>query len=203
MTYSSYNAFNASQHQEFYLCKIPIRYTLFYLNALIWVVFRMSDALQKNYDQSLYAAHNRLFFRLFQVGNTLDRKCSNELGISPVHWAVLGALSRPHVTSGMSFSDLTEYLGVSRQNLDAVLKRLERDGLVQRIIDEHDRRAKNVAMTSDGFQAWDKLQDNFFNFYGQALNKISFDDVVTLIHLLNKVNDGLKSIQLENASSDR
>jgi DNA-binding MarR family transcriptional regulator len=98
---------------------------------------------------------------------------------------------------------LTEYLGVSRQNLDAVLKRLERDGLVQRIIDEHDRRAKNVAMTSDGFQAWDKLQDNFFNFYGQALNKISFDDVVTLIHLLNKVNDGLKSIQLENASSDR
>jgi len=169
----------------------------------MWVVFRMSDALQKNYDQSLYAAHNRLFFRLFQVGNTLDRKCSNELGISPVHWAVLGALSRPHVTSGMSFSDLTEYLGVSRQNLDAVLKRLERDGLVQRIIDEHDRRAKNVAMTSDGFQAWDKLQDNFFNFYGQALNKISFDDVVTLIHLLNKVNDGLKSIQLENTSSDR
>ena len=162
----------------------------------------MSDALQKNYDQSLYAAHNRLFFRLFQVGNTLDRKCSNELGISPVHWAVLGALSRPHVTSGMSFSDLTEYLGVSRQNLDAVLKRLERDGLVQRIIDEHDRRAKNVAMTSDGFQAWDKLQDNFFNFYGQALNKISFDDVVNLIHLLNKVNDGLKNIQLENASSD-
>lgn len=75
--------------------------------------------------------------------------------------------------------------------------------MVQRIIDEHDRRAKNVAMTSDGFQAWDKLQDNFFNFYGQALKQNSLlDDVVTLIHLLNKVNDGLKNIQLENASSD-
>ena len=156
----------------------------------------MSAALPGNYDQSLYSAHNRLFFRLFQVGNTLDRKCSNELGISPVHWAVLGALSRPRVQSGMSFSDLTEYLGVSRQNLDAVLKRLERDGLVQRIISEHDRRAKNVALTSEGLKTWDSLQDDFFNFYGQALNTLAFDGVITLIHLLNKVNDGLKSIQL-------
>ena len=156
----------------------------------------MSAALPGNYDQSLYSAHNRLFFRLFQVGNTLDRKCSNELGISPVHWAVLGALSRPRVQSGMSFSDLTEYLGVSRQNLDAVLKRLERDWLVQRIISEHDRRAKNVALTSEGLKTWDSLQDDFFNFYGQALNTLAFDDVITLIHLLNKVNDGLKSIQL-------
>lgn len=156
----------------------------------------MSDTVSKKYDQSLYSAHNRLFFRLFQVGNTLDRKCSNELGISPVHWAVLGALSRPRVQSGMSFSDLTEYLGVSRQNLDAVLKRLERDGLVQRIISEHDRRAKNVALTSEGLKTWDSLQDDFFNFYGQALNTLAFDDVITLIHLLNKVNDGLKSIYL-------
>nr|WP_216077188.1 hypothetical protein [Acinetobacter sp. NEB149] len=43
---------------------------------------------------------------------------------------------------------------------------------------------------------WDNLQADFFDFYGQALNKLAFDDVVTLIHLLNKVNDGLKSIHL-------
>src|SRR5690606_21568116 len=129
-----------------------------------------------------YSAHNRLFFRLFQVGNTLDRKCSNELGLSPVHWAVLGALSRPRVKSGMSFSDLTEYLGVSRHNLDAVLKRLERDGLVERIISEQDRRAKNVALPSEGFKTWDSLPNDFFDFYGQALSKLTFDDAITLIH---------------------
>lgn len=158
----------------------------------------MSDTLPRNYDQSLYSAHNRLFFRLFQVGNTLDRQCSNELGISPVHWAVLGALSRPQVKSGMSFSHLTEYLGVSRQNLDAVLKRLERDNLVQRITNENDRRAKTVALTIEGVKVWDKLQADFFNFYEQALNKVAFDDVVTLIHLLNKVNEGLKTIKIKN-----
>lgn len=163
--------------------------------------FIMSDTLPPDYNQSLYSAHNRLFFRLFQVGNTLDRQSSNELGISPVHWSVLGALSRPHAKIGMSFSDLTEYLGVSRQSLDGVLKRLERDGWVERIINENDRRAKNVALTAEGFKIWDKLQINFFNFYGQALGKIAFDDVVTLIHLLNKVNDGLKSIKMEQRTS--
>jgi DNA-binding MarR family transcriptional regulator len=157
----------------------------------------VSDTFSKKYDQSLYSSHNRLFFRLFQVGNSLDRKCSNELGISPVHWSVLGALSRPQVKEGMSFSDLTEYLGVSRQNLDAVLKRLERDGLVERIISEQDRRAKNVALTNEGLTTWDNLQADFFDFYGQALDKLSFDDVATLIHLLNKVNDGLKSIKIK------
>ncbi|MDK8756092.1 MarR family winged helix-turn-helix transcriptional regulator [Acinetobacter radioresistens] len=158
----------------------------------------MSDTLSKKYDQSLYSAHNRLFFRLFQVGNSLDRKCLNELKISPVHWAVMGALSRPEARTGMSFSDLTEYLGVSRQNLDAVLKRLERDGVVERVISEQDRRAKIVALTIEGLEMWDSLQADFFEFYGQALNKLTFDDVITLIHLLNKVNDGLKGIKIQN-----
>jgi DNA-binding MarR family transcriptional regulator len=158
----------------------------------------MSDLTTENYDQSLYSVHNRLFFRLFQVGNTLDRQCLNELGISPVHWSVLGALSRPKVKDGMSFSDLTEYLRVSRQNLDGVLKRLERDGLVQRVMNTQDRRAKIVALTPEGFKNWEKLQQKFFDFYQQALNGIPLDDVVTMIHLLNKVNDGLKSIKIKD-----
>lgn len=158
----------------------------------------MADSLPDHYDQSLYSVHNRLFFRLFQVGNTLDRQCLNELGISPVHWSVLGALSRAKVQDGMSFSDLTEYLRVSRQNLDGVLKRLERDGLVQRVIDPNDRRAKIVALTPEGLDTWKKLQIKFFDFYQQALNGIPLDDAVTLIHLLNKVNDGLKGIKIES-----
>ena len=158
----------------------------------------MSDLTTEDYDQSLYSVHNRLFFRLFQVGNTLDRQCLNELGMSPVHWSVLGALSRPKVKDGMSFSDLTEYLRVSRQNLDGVLKRLERDGLVQRVMNTQDRRAKIVALTPEGFKNWEKLQQKFFDFYQQALNGIPLDDVVTMIHLLNKVNDGLKSIKIKD-----
>lgn len=158
----------------------------------------MQDSNTSSYDQSLYSIHNRLFFRLFQAGNNLDRQCLNELGISPVHWSVLGALSRPHLTNiGMSFSDLTEYLGISRQSLDNVLKRLERDGVVQRVTASHDKRAKNVALTQLGHQTWESLQNKFFQFYRQAMHNFVFDDAVTLIHLLNKLNDGLKQVKID------
>lgn len=156
----------------------------------------MSKIIAQDYDPSLYSVHNRLFFRLFQVSNTLDRQCSNELGISPIHWSVLGALSRSSAEHGMSFSDLTNYLGVSRQNLDGVLKRLERDGVVERVINCQDRRAKIVALTAQGQALWSTLQTDFFEFYQQALGGLAFDDLATLIHLLNKVNDGLKSIKI-------
>ena len=64
---------------------------------------------------------NRLFFRLFQTGNTLQRQVQNEMGVSTVQWAVLGALSREGYEQGISFNMLTEYLVVSRQSLDGVI----------------------------------------------------------------------------------
>ena len=114
----------------------------------------------------------------------------------PLPWLVKA--SKP--LGSLVFSCDSRGRHVCRQNLDAVLKRLERDGLVERVINEQDRRAKIVALTTEGFQTWDSLQDDFFEFYGQALNKLAFDDVITLIHLLNKVNDGLKSIHLQKES---
>ncbi len=77
--------------------------------------------------------NNRIFFRLFQLANTLQRQAVKELGITTVQWAVLGALSDPRPTQGMSVGALADFLVVSRQNLDGVLKRLERDGLVERV----------------------------------------------------------------------
>lgn len=158
----------------------------------------MLTPTMQNSDPTLHIIQNRLFFRLFQVGNSLDRQCIKELGISPVHWSVLGALSRPQVHAGISFSELTEYLGVSRQNLNIVLNRLEREGQVQRVIDSRDRRAKNVALTIKGKKIWDDLQPRIYDFYKQALSGFNLDDLIACAHLLNKLNDGLINIKIED-----
>jgi len=142
------------------------------------------------------AIHNRLFFRLFQTGNTLARQASKELGITTVQWAVLGALSRPKAASGMPFSELADYLVVSRQNLDGVLKRLERDAHVLRIADTNDRRARNVLLTASGRALWDGLQPKIYAFYAQALANFRFDDKVALVHFLNKLNADMSTISL-------
>jgi DNA-binding MarR family transcriptional regulator len=155
-----------------------------------------SKSIEASYEQSVSAVHNRLFFRLFQVGNTLDRQTRKELGITTVQWAVLGALSRPQAKRGMSFSELAEYLVVSRQNLDGVLKRLERDTHVQRITDAADRRARRVVLTAKGRRFWASLQSKIYEFYRQALQGIRFDDKVMFVHLLNVLNIQMKQIEL-------
>lgn len=152
---------------------------------------------EPTYEQSVMAIHNRLFFRLFQAGNTLDRQANKELGVSPVEWSVLGALSRPKAADGMSFSDLVEYLLVSRQSLDGLLKRLERDKQVLRIPDTTDRRIKKVILTPEGRRAWSDLQPKIYEFYRQALVDFRFDDKVTLLHFMNRLNESMRNVSLK------
>lgn len=160
----------------------------------------MHDEQIPELEPILSDIHNRLFFRLFQAGNILDRQSTKELGISPVIWAVLGALSRKKVIEGMSFSDLTEYLGVSRQNLDGVLKRLERDDYVIRFADDVDRRVKLVKLTDKGRTYWNDLQFKIYEFYSQALEGFVFDDKVALVHFINRLNQGMNAVSLTNES---
>lgn len=140
--------------------------------------------------------HNRLFFRLFQLGNSLQRQASKELGISTVQWAVLGALTRPQAASGMTFGELADYLVVSRQSLDGVLKRLEREGHVRRVPDANDRRARVVMLLPAGKRFWDDIQPSIYEFYRQAMKNFRFDDSVAFVHFLNRLQHDIADVQL-------
>ncbi len=163
----------------------------------------MSNPDAPTYEQSVYAIHNRLFFRLFQVGNTLDRQTTKELGITTVQWAVLGALSRPQALEGMSFSELAEYLVVSRQSLDGVLKRLERDNHVKRIPDPLDGRAKKVILTPNGRKFWNGLLGKIYEFYDQVMQGFRLDDKVAVVHFLNKAHQGLLNVSIAEPKKRR
>jgi DNA-binding MarR family transcriptional regulator len=154
-------------------------------------------------DQPVDRLVNRIFFRLFQIGNTLQRQTVNALGITTVQWAVLGALSRPEVAGGMMFGDLAEYLVVSRQNLDGVLQRLERDRLVARVADPDDGRARRVQLTAAGRRRWDGLQDKIAEFYAQAARRVEFDARVSLAHWLNTLLGDLQRVDMEIADEMR
>src|SRR5690554_8213130 len=80
----------------------------------------------------------------------------------------LGALSRRGYEEGIAFNDLTEYLIVSRQSLDGVLKRLEREGHVKRIPHPDDGRARLILLTDQGRAYWESLQPRIHDFYAQG-----------------------------------
>lgn len=155
------------------------------------------DATSSNRRVSSYDhLNNRIFFRLFQLGNELQRQAVQQLGITTVQWAVLGALSQEKYTSGIPLSQLGDYLVVSRQNLDGVLKRLERDGLVQRVQGEGDKRARIVQLTPHGRSMWSETLERIYQFYDQAAVRFSFDERVALVHYLNELRKDLANVDL-------
>lgn len=156
-----------------------------------------------NPDRVADHLNNRIFFRLFQVSNTLQKQAVKELGVTTVQWSVLGALSDPRPTYGMSVGTLADFLVVSRQNLDGVLKRLERDGLVERATDPEDKRARVVKLTPDGFVFWKELRERIFQFYDQAVSGFKFDDRVALVHYLNALQRSLSTVSLEQPKRER
>jgi DNA-binding MarR family transcriptional regulator len=147
--------------------------------------------------------NNRIFFRLFQVANTLQKQAVRELGVTTVQWAVLGALSDPRPTYGIAVGTLADFLVVSRQNLDGVLKRLERDGLVERVTDPEDKRARVVKLTREGFAFWADLRERIFQFYDQAVAGFKFDDRVALAHYMNELQKQLMTVRLERPRRER
>ncbi|MDE2586303.1 MAG: MarR family transcriptional regulator [Betaproteobacteria bacterium] len=141
--------------------------------------------------------NNRLFFRFFQAANTLHTKGTQAMeavGVTTQQWSVLGALSRPQASTGMSIGELSRYLLVSRQNLTGILTRLERDGLIERVTDEEDRRSRKVKLSAKGEELWVALANPIHDFYDQALKGFSFDDRLAFIHFISLLQRNMSKI---------
>lgn len=138
---------------------------------------------------------NRLFLRLYQASNLMHRtgtRAVSGFGATTQQWAVLGALARPRVrTTGVTVKELMEFLMVSRQNLTAVLDRLEAAGHVQRIRTAGDGRLRHVCLTEAGEQTWTRMLESIRAYYDDALDGFSTDECVMLFRLLDRLKDSL------------
>ncbi|NYT57742.1 MarR family transcriptional regulator [Alcaligenaceae bacterium] len=156
----------------------------------------MTD-LRHEKNHAVHEINNRLFFRFFQAANTLHTKGTQaieHLGVTTQQWSVLGALSRPQASDGMSINDLSHFLLVSRQNLTGVLSRLERDGLIERVLSPDDRRLRKIRLSQNGNELWHKLQEPIHDFYAQALKDLSFDDRLAFIHYITKLQANMSKV---------
>ncbi len=147
---------------------------------------------------------NRVFFRLYQCANMLHKTGSRAVeaeGLTTQQWAVLGALSRPNVESGMSVGDLARYLMVSRQNLSGVISRMESAGHLNTAPDGRDRRSRLVTITESGLTVWNKnALPKIQAYYEEALDGFSLNDMTHTLHYLLKMLGNMQEIDKRNAS---
>jgi DNA-binding MarR family transcriptional regulator len=149
-------------------------------------------------EQIRFEVANRLFFRLYQCSNLMHKNGTRHMsafGATTQQWAVLGALARPLVhEKGMSVKDLIEFLLLSRQNLAAVLDRLEARAWIERVRDPDDGRSRLIRLTADGNRVWERMQAPIEAFYAGALSELSDAERVQLHHLLDRLKTGLEAM---------
>ncbi len=141
---------------------------------------------------------NRLFFRLYQASNLMHKTGSRsvaEFSSTTQQWAVLGALSRPAVRQhGMTVKELIEFLLTSRQNLTAVLNRLERLRLIERVRIATDGRIRRIRLTRYGAKIWSRMLINIRAYYRRALDGFSNQECLTLYRLLDRLKSRMASL---------
>jgi len=97
----------------------------------------------------LYRAHS-------QASNLLRRTFqAHGYDVTPEQWGVLASL---RIAEGINQSQLGENTFKDRHNITRILDLLEKRGLVERRIDEGDRRAYRVFLTEAGRKEQERLQ---------------------------------------------
>ncbi len=112
--------------------------------------------------------------------------------ITRSQWSVLSALSRGG-NDGMMQVDLARLLDVGKVTVGGLVDRLEATGHVERRPDAHDRRAKRVFITEQGFAMLSKMIVVAAKYNNLILQDVSPEDLEVTERTLFKVKENIKA----------
>lgn len=121
-----------------------------------------------------------------------------EFGLSKSSFNVLMILKHGDA-EGMLLHNLGELLLVSRANVTGLVDHLEQKGLVKRVVDEQDRRARFARITPAGLAMLDRVAPVHFRALTELMSGLSDAEKQQLIALLEKTRS---SVSERSASVD-
>ncbi len=139
-----------------------------------------------------YDFENSLGLWIFSAAHEMSRLMNVELGahgITVRQWEVLAHLS---LRGDQSQSELAETMNIEAPTLVGVLDRMERDGWINRVADETDRRRKFIRASEKVRPAWNKMVECALKVRRRALRGISEDERLLLRDLLARVQANLE-----------
>jgi len=85
-----------------------------------------------------------------RVSDTVDRALNDRFGLSLSEYSALDALSKAPGPEGLRMQALADAVGLSQSSVSRLAARLERQDLVQRSLNEKDRRGVFTSITPAG-----------------------------------------------------
>ena len=132
--------------------------------------------------------------------NMMARKTSNFLqkvfkekgyNITAPQWSVLNLLWQEE---GMIQSRIAEGISSDRHTISRIIRIMEKQDLVFKKPDKTDKRVFRVFLTKKGRHLQTILPPIAIQMAGKAFAGISFEDVTTLIKILNTISDNIETI---------
>lgn len=132
-----------------------------------------------------------VFRHIYLLNSVLERlgnRCAEQHALTMPQWLALGCIAFGG-ESGVTHSELGARLMLSKAPITGVVDRLERDGLVQRTVDGHDRRVSRVAITPAGEEKWYLVRTKLRDCSLDICSGLEEPEQQTLLSLLSRLLD--------------
>ena len=120
-----------------------------------------------------------------QVETTIRKRLRQEAGITLARFDFMAQLHR--YPEGLTMSVLSRYLMVTGGNVTGLADELEKENLVERIVEPHDRRSSRVTLTKKGHRLFDKLATTHEAWIAAMFGGMASGDMRQLHELLGKL----------------
>ena len=120
-----------------------------------------------------------------QVETTIRKRLRQEAGITLARFDFMAQLHR--YPEGLTMSVLSRYLMVTGGNVTGLADELEKEKLVERIVEPHDRRSSRVTLTKKGHRLFEKLATTHEAWIAAMFGGMASGDMRQLHELLGKL----------------
>ena len=115
---------------------------------------------------------------------------AENLGVKNAYRALLSTL---YIKDGGTQLSLAEKTGMKAPTIRITLRKMEKEGLVDRIVDESDLRKTHVYLTEKGKKTTEKLNEGIETVNKLLIGSLKGEDAAAFLKALEGARDGLKN----------
>ena len=154
----------------------------------------MKEILSEKKSSSIFPPTEALnaYLAIQRTYNVVNRTVSKKLAKWRLSVPKYGVILQLYDHETLALSELSKLIFCGNSNLTALVDRMERDGLVQRLNNENDRRVKEIRLTEKGRELAPKVIGEYRPFLHQMMGRLSPEEQRVLIDLLTRLKERLE-----------
>lgn len=143
--------------------------------------------MEYSYDKSL-GSISRIISKA--LGKKLEKKLAiDNINITAEQWSVISLLCQKDKLTQV---EIGAYLGLDKVRVLRIVRNLESENMIKRVISKIDKRYNDVCLTAEGTQLYHKIVPLACDVHDEAFANFKPEDINLCLDLLDKINNNLK-----------